>query len=149
MHDVFRAKEADVEAYLKAFAVKEGQKGLLVMIGGKAVGFDLVSRTEAYVQLHGKLLKSYAMDALLAHGAGSKEPAVDEAPAFIREAIACEDERHASVGLGFDHRCTGKGMVGSALVHEDTVVHTAFFRAGEDDKVGRISGLTSRRRFRL
>ena len=79
----------------------------------------------------------------------SWEAATDDGRAFIREAIACEDERHESVGLGFDHGCSGKGVVGSALVHEDKVIHAAFFRAGEDDKGGRMSSATSRRRFRL
>jgi hypothetical protein len=149
MHDVYRAKESDLEAYLKAFAAVDGQKGLLVMIGGKAVGFDLVSRPEAYAQLHGKLVRSYAMDALLSKDKKGMEPSANPAKAFLKEAAACEGKAHKSVGHGWDHRFEGKAIVGSALVYRQTVIHAAFFRAGEDDKAGRMSSATSRRRFRL
>jgi len=58
MRDAYRARGVDLEGYLAAFGAEEGQQGLLVMIGGKAVGFDLLSRAEAYGRLHGKLVKT-------------------------------------------------------------------------------------------
>ena len=148
MHDVYTAKQSDLEAYLKAVAPVDGQKGLLGMIGGKPVGFDLVSRTEAYGQLHGKLVKSYAMDALLSQDKDGGEPSADAARAFLKEAAACEGKAHKSGGHGWDQRFQGKGMVGSALVYRKALLHTAFFRAEESDKVGHISSYRRRRGFR-
>ena len=62
MRDTYRARGADLDAYFRAVEAVPGQKGLLAMIGGKAVGFDVVSREDAYASLHDKLVRSYAMD---------------------------------------------------------------------------------------
>jgi hypothetical protein len=148
MHDVYRAREADLEAYLKAFPTVDGQKGVLVMIAGKPVGFDLISRPEAYARLHGKLVKSYAMDALFSRDRDGEEPSADAARLFMKEAAGCRGMAHKSVGHGQDHRFQGKAMVGSALVYRQAVIQAAFFRARESDEVGRMSSLGSRRRFR-
>ena len=65
MRDVFEAKRMDLDDYLKSFGLEGGQKGALVFIGGKAAGLDFVSREAAYGLLHAKLVKSYAMEAML------------------------------------------------------------------------------------
>jgi hypothetical protein len=94
MRDAYRARESDLDAYVQAFEAIPRQKGLLVMIDGEAVGFDMVSREEACEQLHGKLVKSYAMDALLS-GQGedkTKKASLDVGRAFVQEAAACEEK---------------------------------------------------------
>jgi len=113
------------------------------------VGFDVLSREGAYAKLHAKLVKSYAMDALLDSRKEAEEPSLDRARAFIEGACGCEEKKHRSVGLGWDYRFQGPNLVGSALVHQKTVVHAAFFRASEGDKTGRISTSRDRRGFRL
>jgi hypothetical protein len=127
----------------------EGQKGLLVSINGAVVALDVLSRGSAYGQLHAKLLKSYAMDALLAPSENGAEPSLDKARAFIKEAAACEEKSYGSPGLGTDYRLRGPRIVGSALVYEGAVIHAAFFRAEEGDQAGRISSYRQRRGFRL
>jgi len=66
MRDVFEAKRAVLEDYLKSFKLEPGPKGALVLIGGKVAGLDFVSREQAYGVLHAKLVRSYAMEAMLA-----------------------------------------------------------------------------------
>jgi hypothetical protein len=66
MKDVYDAKGAELDDYLKSFRVVDGQKGMLVFLDGKPVGFDYVSRSGAFGLLFPKLVKSYAMEAMLA-----------------------------------------------------------------------------------
>jgi hypothetical protein len=66
MKDVYDAKGAELDDYLKSFRVVDGQKGMLVFLEGKPVGFDFVSRPAAFGLLFPKLVKSYAMEAMLA-----------------------------------------------------------------------------------
>jgi hypothetical protein len=65
MRDVFEAKKKVLDDYLKSFQFEGGQKGALVFIGGEVAGLDFVSREEAFGVLHAKLIKSYAMEAML------------------------------------------------------------------------------------
>ena len=148
MKDAYEARAKDIDEYLGKFACLPGQKGLLVLIDGKAAGMDMVSLESAYAALHPKLVKSYAMEALALGGKDGKAVADGVPQAFIVEALACKGKRFKSVGHGWDLRFEGKGMVGSALVYNKAVIHAAFFRVTEAEKAGRMAGISRRRGFR-
>ena len=65
MTDIYAAKEKELDDCLDAFPHVPNQKGLIVFVNRKVMGFDLISRAAAYEVLHPKLVKSYVMDALL------------------------------------------------------------------------------------
>lgn len=148
MRDVYEAKKLDLDAYLKAFACLPQQKGLLVYIDGDIVGFDFVSYEKAFAKVHGKLVKSYAMEAMLKDKKDEAAPELMKAKDFLREALACKEKKFKSVGRGWDLRFDGEAVVGSALRFRNKVIHTAFFRVSESDKAGRMAGIGRRRAFR-
>lgn len=149
MKDVFVAKENDLKGYLDAFQYVPDQKGIFVLVNGMAVGFDILSLISAYEKIHPKMVKSYAMDALLQKGERADNGSVEKARKFVEEAQQCKEEKFKSVGHGWDHRYEGPTVVGSALVHEEKVIHMAFFRIGESEKVGRMSPASRRRGYRI
>ena len=148
MKDVFESKLKELDEYLKVFKCVPNQKGMLVLLNGEVVGLDIVSREAAYKVLHAKLVKSYAMEAILQkkeNGAKSKN---DKAKAFINEASVCGEKKYESIGNGWDYRYEGKKVVGSALLYRKKVIHMAFFRVTEGEKVGSMAGYSRRRGFR-
>jgi hypothetical protein len=149
MRDVFDEKKADLDGYLKVFQYVPHQKGILVMINGRVIGFDILSLEPVYEALHPKLAKSYAMDALIQQGGKADNGSVEKAGTFIKEAQQCKEEKFKSVGHGWDNRFEGPGVVGSALVHEENVIHMAFFGMTESEKAGRMSSASRRSRFRI
>ncbi len=170
MRDVFTARQSDLDHYLKSFRVVEKQKGMLVVLDGRAVGLDFVSRPEAFANLFPKLIKSYAMEAMLSAGTKGKKGrkakkkanrdenretetlSIEEAQAFLDAAAGCDEQRYDSVGMGSYFRYAGSAMVGSALAVEDKVVHMAFFRVAETGEAARINTLADmrfRRSFRI
>ena len=56
MGDVYDAKSNDLDDYIKAFEIVEGQNGLLVFVDTEIVGLDVVSSESAYKYLHKKLI---------------------------------------------------------------------------------------------
>jgi hypothetical protein len=148
MSDLFKSRQDDLNGYLAALQYVPHQKGILVTISGKVAGFDIVSLSPVYQMVHSKLIKSYALDALLQKEKDGDEATINKARSFIEGAAGCEDKKYKSVGHGWDHRFEGKGMVGSALVHEENVIHMAFFSADESEKVGKMSSSSRRRTFR-
>jgi len=150
MRDVFESKRDDLKGYLDAFPYASDQRGIFVLVNGKAVGFDLLSNPHAYEVLHQKIVKSYAIDALLRKSKKITQiPSVDQARTFIQIASQCEEKRYESIGYGWDHRFEGKTMVGSSLVYQEKVIHMAFFRKDESERGGTLSSSSHRRRFRL
>jgi hypothetical protein len=148
MRDVYQQRRLDLDEYLKAFSCQTGQRGLLVFISGEVLGFDTVSLESAYRALHGKLIRSYAMEAIRSRGPEGANPAVEQAQAFIKEAAAADERSYDSVGLGRDHRFTGMRLVGSALIHKDEPIHTGFFRTSSGESARGIERASRRRRFR-
>ena len=148
MKDVFDSRGKDLDEYMKAFKCGPKQKGMLVFLEGEVVGFDIISRASAYKELHQKLVKSYAMEAILLKNRKSAKSGVRKAKDFIKETTACKSKKYESVGSGWDHRFEGKHVVGSALVYGKTVIHTAFFKMTEEERTGSMSSVSRRKGFR-
>ncbi|MBM4241950.1 MAG: hypothetical protein FJ150_09870 [Euryarchaeota archaeon] len=150
MSDVFEYKSRDLDEYLEGFEVVDGQQGLLVVINGKIVGFDIISNKSAYKILHPKLIKSYGLDAYLQKNEGNNKNTEDDPKRFIEDIMQSVESRHKSVGYGWDYRFNNEKFVGSALVYKKNVIHTAFFRASEiEEKIeNRMARYSRRRRFR-
>jgi hypothetical protein len=149
MRDIYQAKMSELDDYLKAFTLVPAQKGLLVFIGGELVGFDFVSREKAFETLFPKLIKSYAMEAILGKKEASGKPEKARAEEFMKAAAECGEKKYESVGIGWDFRYEGKTVVGSAIAVGDKVVHMAFFRVSESDRTGEMASTGQRRRYRL
>jgi len=148
MKDVFEAKEKELDEFLNTFMCMPGQQGLLTMIDGDVVGFDFLSLDTAYALLHSKLVKSYAMEALLQKTPKTEKPGIELGKEFLKDASRCKEKKYKSVGKGDDHRFEGKQLVGSALKFQKKVIHMAFFSITESEKAGKIAGLKHRREFR-
>jgi hypothetical protein len=149
MSDVFENRATDLEYYLKAFTCLPEQRGMLVMVNSEVVGLDMLSRAPAYEVLHPKLLKSYAMEAMLNPEKKAPKASPKKAEAFIAAIKGCEEKRYSSVGMGWDYRFEGKKLVGSALLYRKKVVHMALFKVEESERTGHIADYQSRRGFRI
>lgn len=147
MKDIYDFREKDLEAYLEPFKLIPEQKGLLVFIGNKAAGFDFISREKAFARLYQKLLRSYAIEALIAEGEKrdrrrtrkktgqekSGQPNEAMAREFLKEAARCEEKRFPSIGLGFSCRYQGNKIIGAGLEVDSSIPHLAFFSLEDDD----------------
>jgi len=149
MKDVFEAKAHALHEYLDAFPIQPGQQGVLVYLDNRPAGLDLLSRPEAYARIHEKLIRSYAMEALIDHEVPPLPPDQAERPkAFLQRVASCTDDSYAGVGLGTEHRLEGKDLIGSVLVHEGVVIHMACFTGhtgGSLHEHERMAGYRARR----
>jgi len=149
MQDVFKARAAELEAATRVFTPTGDQTGLFVVIDGEVAGFDLIAHADAYAKLHPKLLRSYLIDALLEPKPSAVEVAKAAAAAqvFLHEAAGSDEKAFESIGYGRDYRYQKPGLAGSALVHDDRLVHAAFFRLPKGESAnGTMASLRQRRR---
>lgn len=149
MKDIFESKKEDIDNYLKAFPCLPSQKGIMVFVNGKVEGFDIVSLSSAYKNIHSKLLKSYAIDSILDKKDKNNNPSIDNANNFIKKAMKCRGKKYESNGIGLDYRFETNKIVGSSLVCSEKVIHVAFFSITEFDKTGNISSLRRRKEHRI
>lgn len=148
MKDVLDAKQEDLDTVLEHLPIVAGQEGFIVLVNGEVVGMDRVSRAGAFGVLHPKLIRSYVMDALTEKPKPAKESPRAKVDAFLERILHCTEQDFDSVGYGKDCRYEGRKIVGSALVHDGTVIHMAFFQVTETEKAGRMSPVSRRRAYR-
>lgn len=124
LRDAFNQREQDFDAYLTAFPLQPNQKGMVVLINGRPVGADWLSLPQAFADLHEKLLKSFAVEALIRPAAEFSEIDLSiEANAFLHSLSDAEEQVFEPVGLGEDLRYASARSGGAALVYNETVVH--------------------------
>jgi hypothetical protein len=148
MSDVYKAREADLRQCDEIFKSVPNQVGLLAIIDGQPAGVDLLSITRAYAKIHPKLVRSYTLEGLLDPKGKLAAPDAIAASAqkFLAEIAAAEERQFPSVGHGTDHRYKGKALAGTALVHENEVIHAAFFRLDDTEQPERMASYRARRR---
>lgn len=148
MHDAFSALASNLKECLEAFRYIPSQQGLLVVVNGKVEGFDIISRPEAYARVHEKLVRSYVFDALLEPAKAGVETgsAAEEARGFLSAVVNAREAKFQSVGYGWDFRYEAEGLAGSVLMHEEHVVHLAFFSVEPREAGASMATLRQRRR---
>jgi hypothetical protein len=125
MHEIYRARDADLGAYQESFAYVPGALGLIVALNGRVAGGDLFDQPETAQALWQKLVRSYALDALVEEPG---EPVTrEQAERVLELALDARYEVYPSLALGQDVRFEGKGVVGGGLVYEEAPVHVNLF----------------------
>ncbi len=131
MNDTFREYGDSMKEFINAFPAQENQAGLLAFIDGRLAGCDFVSRPQVYQKLHAKLLRSYAVDAVVKRPRPHRDPADgpqgDPVADFLAAVAQCEGKFFPSVAMGEDVRFLGPDLIGSALVVDSGAIHAAFF----------------------
>ena len=129
MGDAYRKEEDKLNKFRKPFRPVKDQKGVLVAINGTIAGLEFVSRAEAYMRLHERIIGSYAIEAML-HDRVEHGPLNEGS--FIEEIMGADEKSYPSPGYGRDHRYTSDHITGSALTYRGEVVHSVFFRLRND-----------------
>ena len=156
MSDAYEQREADLSAYLGAFPIQPGQKGMVMLINGQPAGADFLSAPDAYADVHEKLVKSFAVEAIIRP---AREISADDLPieaySFLRSLGEAAETGFDPVGLGEDLRYDSLRSGGAALVYENTVVHLNIYPKAwargrtpeqeQEDVSTRLSGWIRRR----
>jgi len=122
-------QRSDLDAYLAEFKPEPDQVGVMVLINGRLQGMDAFGRKITWQGVFKKLIRSYAMDAIV-------RTAVDPAPgsgalltpeSFLQAVAGAPRESFDSVGEGKDIRIETDSVIGAALVLNESLLHITAF----------------------
>jgi len=145
--DVINEKQGDLTDYIKAFKPVEDQTGIAVFINDELIGIDLFSKSVVYLDLHIKLVKSYAMDALSLPQKNIKENERETVHDFFEKIVSTKVDEFSSPGYGIDARLRGNDLIGSALIHMEEVIHLTCFALEESYENEKMANSRSRMRI--
>ncbi|HEX9095078.1 MAG TPA: DUF6569 family protein [Candidatus Dormibacteraeota bacterium] len=122
--DIEKQRRSEIEDRLTQLRPEPGQSGVLALVGGEPVAFDLFDRPSTLARMWQGLIGSYIAESLVPTN-GSESMDVDAAVAWIRGAGAGEATGHRAVGLGESVSITGPDHETAALVVDGVAVHIA------------------------
>jgi len=126
MHDVYEGRRDRLEEFRRAISLHDEQTGALVLIGGRAVVLDHVSRPEVFAALHAPLIQGYALDAIEC-GVDAPPAAPAVAEAFLRRVLQARVSQHDGIGLGRDVRFAEQGVAGAGLIAGHELIQLTAF----------------------
>jgi hypothetical protein len=133
MADTYEAGKNDLERILHAFELDSSSTandtvGALVFLGGQFVCLDLLQPAKRFGRLYPKLLRGYALEALLHKAAVPKDfDAEASALRLFAEILEAGVEEQPAADLGYDLRLETKQVSGSGLVWEDELIQLSLF----------------------
>jgi hypothetical protein len=122
--DIEKQRRPEIEDRLSQLQPEPGQSGVLALIGGEPVAFDLFDRPSTLTRMWQGLIGSYIAESLVSN-ASNETTDLEAAADWIRGAGAGEATQHQAVGLGESVSITGPKHETSALVVDGIAVHIA------------------------
>jgi len=151
MKDIYDNEKENLDEFLEAFPTIEGQCGIIVGLGGKVSGLELLSSSDCYTDVHRQLIESYTMDCLSENYSGeSLNLSLGEAQRFLEQICSATQETYPSKAAGKDVRLESEHIVGSGLVEGKELIHLSVFsRQSESQRFSpRMANYRHRRRDR-
>jgi hypothetical protein len=153
MRDSFSSSDHRLDRVLEQVPEpEERQTGVIACFGEQVAALDVFDRPEALATLWSRLLRGYAMDALVnTFDPPEGDVRVDRIEAFVRAIGRAKATAHPGVGLGDNVVMTARDVVADALVWEHGVVHASAFALadGPSTSPGALRFRTSRGAHRL
>ncbi len=142
MEDLFEQQKAKLSEYLKAFTLVDCQVGVIMAVNGEIAGIELFWYYKTLQAFFGKLVESYALDAIdwLIEAKGTSVPP-EKAREFLEQVKGASRTHHPSLGQGENVRFQGRGINGASLVMGNRVLHLSAFQTKRDGrgKTGSLS----------
>jgi len=148
MHEVYQQRGVQLDEYVGAFPAVPRQVGAMFALGDEVRGIEVFDFDDTLRGLLPKVVRSWALDAVLLRGQPHEVPDRDSARAFLDEVARARATDHDPVGAGRAVRLFGRRLTGGALVHDERVVHLCAFRLDEGEGEGEDHG-RSRRHSRM
>ncbi len=133
MADTYEAGKDDLEKILRSLEItpsdsSEDVVGALVFLDGEFVCLDLLRPAKRFRRLYPKLLRGYALEALLtrARGAIDFDPEAS-ALRLLAQVMKSKVEQHAGADLGYDLRLEDEQVSGSGLLWEEELIQLSVF----------------------
>jgi hypothetical protein len=147
MAALYESYDDQLKDYLKQLPRSSGQTGFLAGINERIAGMELFDSADNLGKYYDKLIQSYALDAIDLKKQKQRhfsQASIEKAESWVAEVKKAPVAANPSLGLGEDLRIVGDGMVGSCLLHDETLVYLSVFAKSEFDELGKAGSRMAR-----
>ncbi len=127
MHDTYNKCKDEIEKYIEGLDF-DGFNGFISFAGKDFLCFDFFYSKNLLNKYKVKILKGYAIDALLRRNEVTNIMKKEEIKEIISEIKNSDKKKFKSISLGNEIRFETKNFLGRALEYEDKILHLALFK---------------------
>ncbi len=152
MSDSYTQKATDVSEYLTAFPLLAHQKGMIAFVNGSPVFADFISKSDAFADVHSKLVKSVAIECLMLPESLAPTDLNNlkiEGWKWLNSlSDTTEIPMNAPIGMGSDAHYESATQGATALYFNETLVHLSVFNKmpNKQEQEGALGDSMRRRR---
>lgn len=129
LSDSYAHRTRDLERFVTALEPARGQVGVVACVGGGRLAFDVLAHPSLYAEVHGRLVRSYGLDALTLEQEDLEElDAVSAARQFLHGLVRRRFRAYRGVGLGTEVRRHEKEWTAHALLWRGRVLTASGYR---------------------
>jgi len=125
LHKAFEDTEVSLRGVAEQLHLPEGASGVVFAHEGKILGLDLFDKPATLCKLWPKLVRAYAIDALMQ--LTEQSVSAEQVRDWLHGAMQAKEESFKSPGLGQDIRMESPTLIGAGLLVEDHPVHVEVF----------------------
>lgn len=133
MNDSYEHEKVNLNAALHSFKIVDGQNGVLIIVNGEIKGFELFLNPEIYKEFHGKILKSYLIDAEVKTTTFPIN--IDEAKLLIDNALDSNFESKENIGLEKRFEFESCDGLGNLYIYENEIIHMSYFKKDNEAEI--------------
>ena len=133
MTESYENKKADLNEFIKAFEIIDGQNGVLIIVDGEIKGFEIFFNSEIYREYHEKILKSYLINTEV-----KDSPFVIDSEAareLIINVVDSEFSEKPNIGLEKSYELKNDDGIGEIYTYEDEMIHFSYFANDDSDNI--------------
>lgn len=127
---IYERSKPQTDAFVAAILPVSGQVGAVFVVNGSVIGLELFDSPATYRKVSGKLVESFALDALDVDVPGTQDLKGSSVPEFLDQLRAADERRFKAVGLGNDFRIESDAVLAAGLEVDGRVIHLSAFAAG-------------------
>lgn len=130
MSESYENAKADMNEFLDAFDIVQGQTGIVVMIDSEVKGFEIFLNSEIYREYHEKIIKSFLINADVNDNVFTVN--IDSIKSIIDDALSDESEEVKNIGLESRFELKSKDGIGSIYTYKDELIHMSYLGESAD-----------------
>jgi len=133
MSESYENVKTDLNEFIKAFDIADGQNGVVVIIGGEIKGFEIFFNSEIYREYHEKILKSYLINTKINDSVFTINS--DAAFELITSVVDSEFSEKPNIGLEKPYEFKGDDGISEIYTYQDEMIHFSYFANDESDNI--------------
>ena len=128
MHESYHQYDESIKETVEKMDLPEGANGYIACVGDMILGGDIFDKAETLQKKWNRLIQGAIIESLRIRNQHKNQVEKSSVVNFLKTAAESTADIFTPPGMGIGLNITGKSVVGSILVEDESIVHASIFQ---------------------